>query len=142
MTIIPRIIVIKLMIRNNLPHHLIERLRSENRAVWGHYDWSKVKQIFNVGPIENTYYVIESNPETGDVIESDDGITAPLYWSNDEGWVPYYFCDHFDEDDASNYTPTDSGVWKKVNSITNFVMAKNNYTVVENVEIEGSYGQD
>jgi len=142
MTIVLRIIVIKVMTYYNSSHHLIKRLRSENRGVCEDSDGSEVKQIFSVGPIENTYYVIEASDDADEYLESEDGVTVPMYWSNEGGWVPYYFCDHFDEDDTKNYSPADGGSWKKVNSITNFVMAKSHYTVVESIEIEGGYGQN
>lgn len=95
-----------------------------------------MKQFFSVGPVESQHYVIQANDDTDEFIESDDGVAVPMYWSNSDGWVPYYFCDHFTSDDVKDLSTPDGGHWKKAHTITNFVLSKGQYTVIENVEID------
>lgn len=101
-----------------------------------------MKSIFSVGPVESEHYVIEANDEMNDdgtyeIMESEDGTTVPLYWSNEDGWVPYYFCDRFDEQDVKDLDAPLGGAWKKAYTITSFVMSDSGqYNVNEYVQIE------
>jgi hypothetical protein len=74
-------------------------------------------------------YVIESLNE---IETSDDGsMSFPLYWSNDEGWVPFFACDRFSYEEAKELNRPQDSVWVSCMSSSSFTAVDSSYVSTE-----------
>lgn len=89
------------------------------------------KGLFIMDPIMSVCYVIEAHSDLGEFMESDDGVMINLFWSNDEGWVPYLGADVYDKDDYFTFTKPDKGVWVEVTKVFNLVASYDSFIINE-----------
>lgn len=76
-------------------------------------------------------YMIEAHDSLGEFIETDDGVMVNLFWSNDDGWVPFYIADTFTSNDYYNMFLPEGGSWVQVQKHVTLGMSNSVYVIQE-----------
>jgi hypothetical protein len=87
--------------------------------------------LFVIDPVMTITYMIEAHPDIGQFMESEDGCMVNLFWSNEDGWVPFFGADVFSKDEYFSFNLPDGGVWVEVNRVFNFVASDDSFVVNE-----------
>lgn len=87
--------------------------------------------LFTIDPISSLCFMIEANDEIGEFMESDDGSMVNLFWSNDEGWVPFFGADTFFKDEYFTFALPEGGVWVEVSKVFNVVASSDCFVLNE-----------
>ena len=87
------------------------------------------KGLGNYGGMVSHFYVVESTTETDTFDEGD--MLLPLYWSNEDGWVPFFGCDKFSYQEAEEFSlPLDSK-WMSCMTAYQFTAVDGSYVTTE-----------
>lgn len=87
------------------------------------------KGLGNYGGMVSHFYVVESTTEIDTFDEGD--MLLPLYWSNEDGWVPFFGCDRFTHEEAmESNLPLDSK-WMSCMTAYQFTSVDGAYVTTE-----------
>lgn len=81
---------------------------------------------WNIGPVDKTFYMIKSKDET-EFMESPNGKILPLFWSNDHGWVLFFYADRWTNIEYFEVDLPQEGVWVQVDCISNYTAMGDHY---------------
>jgi hypothetical protein len=93
---------------------------AENEGVFSNADLYHVVQ-----------YMIEADEESGEFFETENGTMVPMFWSNDLGWVPFFFADSFSEKEYFEVNLPQGGRWVKVTKHSTAIVSNSLYVTQE-----------
>lgn len=91
--------------------------------------WSN--ELYASEPLDSHCLMIEASEEIGQFMESDDGVMINLFWSNDDGWVPFFFGDTYSEEDYFKMTIPTGGLWVEVCKVFSLIASNDTFIVHE-----------
>jgi hypothetical protein len=89
------------------------------------------KKLFIIEPIVSVSYMIEAQDDAGEFMESDDGSMVNLFWSNEDGWVPYFLADVFGPEEYLSLDLPLGGSWVEVSKVLHFVASNDSFVINE-----------
>lgn len=112
--------------------HLIYRPTEANIEGNGGLIMSMNEGRIHAGNLESHIcYMIEAHESLGEFLETEDGVMVNLFWSNEDGWVPFYVADTFTKDDYYNLRLPEGGNWVQVQKSVTLGMSNSVYVIQE-----------
>lgn len=76
-------------------------------------------------------FMIEADDELGEFMESEDGAMINLFWSNEEGWTPFFLADTFTKEEYFKFDLPEGGHWVEVSKVFSLVASDNVFVITE-----------